>query len=791
MSMDDFYTDENIVSFLSECREMIEDVEPGLIELGQSSNELGEVDEETTNRIFRLFHSIKGSAGFLQFDNVVEVTHEAETLLDLFRSGQAIMTRAHTDVLCRTCDLVNSLLDCIENSGNDHGLESEVKQLTVELSRTITGGSEASSGQDEEQTSSLVAEINENENQAEPGRSADDFILEVTPEMVAHFVGEADEQLEKVEQALLELEKSPDSSEQIQEAFRNIHSFKGNCGFLGFADLETLSHKIENALAAVKDGLIKADNKNIPMFLHLIDVLRNVVAGDVAAGGKGEIENSGLLNDLLDDIIPAEANGSVEQADREVPQLGDILETEDEGKVEGPPRAKIEQPEALALLREQAPEQALRGKKSASGNGGKAVSRSVNRRDIRVDLNRLDELINLVGELVVAEVMVTHNPDLEGFEFDNFETAARNLNKLVRELQDVALAVRMIPIAGIFRKMIRLVHDLSAKAGKNINLNLVGQETEIDKTVAEQIADPLVHIVRNAIDHGIESPADRLAAGKSEVGQLHLEAKHEGGEVWIVIREDGGGLDKQKILAKAAKSGLIDGDGADMSDHDAFNLIFEPGFSTAAKVTEVSGRGVGMDVVRRNLEKIKGQVDILSEPGKGTTFVLRIPLTLAIIDGMMVRVGDARYTIPMLSIRESIQTSPKKITRTMDGQELVKVREEIIPVIRLHELHKVTPQYTNLEDGILVIVEDKKSVAAIMIDELMGEQQAVVKGLSGYIGNVKGVSGCSILGDGEISLILDVKGILKKAEDQDWGSVSASEIQPAAAKNIEMINKDQ
>ena len=253
--------------------------------------------------------------------------------------------------------------------------------------------------------------------------------------------------------------------------------------------------------------------------------------------------------------------------------------------------------------------------------------------------------------MVIAESMVTRNPDLEGYEFENFEKAASHLNKIVRDLQDVALSVRMIPIAGIFRKMIRLVHDLSARADKKIDLKLLGEETEIDKTVAEQLADPLVHLVRNAIDHGIEPPAQRLAAGKPETGEIVIEAKHEGGEVWILITDDGKGLNRDKILTKGIERGLVKGDGSELTDNEIYNLIFEPGFSTADKVTDISGRGVGMDVVKKNIEKIKGRADVFSQQGKGARFILRIPLTLAIMEGMLVRVGQARYTIPILSIR--------------------------------------------------------------------------------------------------------------------------------------------
>ena len=747
MGTGDGTTDENVRFFLSECREMLEDVEPRLIELEQYSTETGEVDGETVNLIFRLFHSLKGSAGFFGFNHIVGVTHSAETLLDLFRSGRSRMGPQHTDVLCRACDVVHLLLDQVESTGEDSGIESQAEEITGELVETIS----------QEEGGTPCAPQPEAAAVGEPARSGDipgetkvSEELEVnlddllTPEMIQRFIQESDEQLERVEQALLELEKSPDKSDSVGEAFRELHSFKGNCGFMGHADLEKLSHGAENILGAIKEGALEISHNVFPPLLHVVDVLRGAVA-DLSTGGQGKVDNMPLLLDMINDLAPKVVEKAAE-----------------------PVRADIQEQEALWLLRKEAPEDPPISKpeESAADKEPPAPTlkaRSVFRQDIRVDLSKLDLLINLVGELVIAEAMVVRNPDLAGYEFENLERASNHLDKIVRDLQDVALSVRMIPIAGVFRKMIRLVHDLSARAKKKVNLELIGEDTEIDKTVAELIADPLVHLVRNAVDHAIETPDERLAAGKSETGEIVLEARHEGGEVWITIRDDGRGLNREKILTRGIERGLVSGDGTGMSDSEVFKLIFEPGFSTAEKVTDVSGRGVGMDVVKKNVEKMKGNVDIRSQADRGTVFSLRIPLTLAIMDGMLVRVGTARYTIPLLGIRESIQVAPDQITRTMDGTELVKVRDEILPVVRLHQLHNVTPDYEEIHEGLLIIIEHQSNAICLLVDEILGEQQAVIKGLSNYIGNVNGVSGCTILGDGEISLILDCGGLILRA----------------------------
>lgn len=744
--------DENILSFITESREMIDEVEPHLIEMSKMSSPGSSADMETTNLIFRLFHSIKGTAGFLQFNEVVKVTHEAETLLDLIRNGQVETDQRNTDVLCRTCDIVNSLLNQIESTGSDKGFESEAQAIISELSECIhptTAGRENAASELPPLNAKDLSAENALEAAAIPD-AMDQLLL--TPEMLQRFIEEAVEQLEVVEESMLKLQEDPNNMETIQEAYRSLHSFKGNCGFSGYADLEKLAHKTETAMDALKAGTLAADPSTIQTMLYMVDIFNQAIA-DISKGGPGSIPNRSVLIDLLDDILPT-------------------AETDAESQAPAPdPRPEIQQPEALFLLREKQdlpkpvePTDKDRGRDELMDTSS-SKSRSIARQDIRVNLAKLDQLINLVGELVIAEAMVTRNPDLKGYEFENFERSSAHLNKIVRDLQDITLSVRMIPVSGVFRKMIRLVHDLSARAQKKVNLELLGEETEIDKTVSELIADPLVHLVRNAIDHGLESPKERLAQGKSETGAVVLEAKHEGGEIWITIKDDGRGLDRKKIINKAIEKGLIKDDGSHLTDSQVYDFIFHPGFSTAEKVTDVSGRGVGMDVVKKNIEKIKGHIDIRSQTGFGTVVALRIPLTLAIIDGMLVRVGKARYTVPLLSIRESIQVEKDKITITMDGQELVKVRNELVPVVRLHEMHRIEPDRKELEGGLVVIVEHRGEAAALLIDEIIGEQQAVIKGLSNYVGNVKGLSGCTILGDGEISLILDIGGLVARAQD--------------------------
>ncbi|MGP0586747.1 chemotaxis protein CheW [Paenibacillus timonensis] len=381
---------------------------------------------------------------------------------------------------------------------------------------------------------------------------------------------------------------------------------------------------------------------------------------------------------------------------------------------------------------------------------------------ISVNLSKLDELMDLVGELVIAESMVTQNPELEGLGLEQFQKAARQLRKITGEIQDKVMSIRMVPLVNTFQKMHRIVRDMCKKQEKQVRLQLVGEDTEVDKNIIEHISDPIMHLVRNAIDHGIELPGERVAAEKDETATLTLEAKNVGGEVLILVRDDGRGLDREKILQRARERQLIFRDEAEMSDRDIYNLIFLPGFSTKEVITEFSGRGVGMDVVLRNIESVGGSVSVDSTAGEGTTITIRIPLTLAIIDGMNVKVGESRYTIPTTAIKESFRPDRSSVVVDPEGNEMVMVRGQCYAVLRLYERFKVETRITEMEDGILIMVEQDDQMFCIFADELIGQQQVVVKSLPSYIRkirNIRGLAGCTMLGDGSISLILDVGGL--------------------------------
>lgn len=765
---------EIIQDFIEESSDMIEQLEPIIIELGQIPKDR-EDWPETINAIFRLFHSMKGSAGFLEFTHIQGVAHSAENLLDLVRSGKIDLLPPHVDLLCQACDFAKAALSHVGQHYNDHGMEEDALKISGSLKKAV----EPKAFGDQKIT---------DENEGQVSTTSDDTLCQVkgedqeeivvTIEMRDAFTKEAEELLESIEHAFLHWNANKDDANAIADLFRNFHSLKGNSGFLGYGDIEVLAHRMETVLGGVKEGEKLIGERPDEVFLKLVDILRETVA-------KLSEEGNGKIEDLDEHLASLQSISKLKLGEILVhrgvitgEQLEQALSNQEKRRAAGEAAKPIGRElieleaatplQVLTALEKQTPVARPPLSPSASAKkqvaiGKAAPAKHIKRQDIRVDLDKLDSLINLIGEMVIAENMLIHNPDIQGLELESFNKAGQQMSKLVRELQEMAMQIRMIPVSGLFRRMIRLVHDLSSKSGKKVDLQLIGEDTELDKTVIETITDPLVHILRNSLDHGLEPPDERTNTGKPEQGKLTLSARHEEGEVWVTIEDDGRGLNRQRILDKAIKNGLIEGDGSDIPDEKVFKMIFHAGFSTAEKVTDISGRGVGMDVVKQNLAKIRGKVDVHSIYGKGTRIDLRIPLTLAIIDGMLVRVGQAKCIVPILAIRESFVPTAENITITPSNDELIRVRESFYPALRLHRVLKRKPDSENLQDGVLIVLENHGSNICLFVDEILGQQQTVIKGLSNYIGNPPGISGCTILGDGEVCLILDVGGLVDLA----------------------------
>jgi two-component system chemotaxis sensor kinase CheA len=385
---------------------------------------------------------------------------------------------------------------------------------------------------------------------------------------------------------------------------------------------------------------------------------------------------------------------------------------------------------------------------------------------IRVSIEKIDELINTVGELVITQAMLSElGRKLQGPVAEQFRSGLNQLERNMRELQESVMRVRMLPISFTFSRFPRMVRDLAQRLGKQIELKMTGEQTELDKTVLEKIGDPLVHLVRNSVDHGIESAEKRIAAGKSPVGIVHLDACHRGGSIAVEIRDDGGGLDKSRILAKARSRGLVGANDA-LTDEQIHELIFLPGFSTAEKTTDVSGRGVGMDVVRRNVKELGGKIEIASELGKGSRFIITLPLTLAIVDGQSVSVGSETYIVPLTSIIESLQLQSHSVSRLTGRGEVFSFRGDVLPIVRLHDVFGVTPRARALHEGLIVVAEGDGRRIGLFVDELLGQQQVVIKSMETNYGPIDGVAGATILGDGAVALILDLPGLIRVASQR-------------------------
>ena len=589
-------------------------------------------------------------------------------------------------------------------------------------------------------------------------------------DMLREFVTESLEHIEGIEGGLLDLEANPEDTEAVNAVFRGFHTIKGAAGFLGLGQIQQLAHRAESLLDRVRNGEISLAGGYADLALESADTLRSMLA-DLQELQEGEELPAPpeALSDLLARLSDPEGAGiTSEAADLPPPpaRTGDILVAE--GKAY---RQAVEE----AAASQDAPhigEKIVRSGAADLVDVGQTLRRQRQVRDssaeatVRVRTDRLDSLINMVGELVIANAMLSHDEVVQAHHAQALGSKVDHINKTTRELQSVGMSLRMVPFRATFQKMARAVRDLARKADKQVNFVTEGEDTEIDRNMVESLADPLLHMVRNAVDHGIEPPAEREVARKPAAGTIILRAYHDAGNVVIELQDDGKGLDREKLLEKAVARGVVEA-GKQLTDEEVFKLIFHAGLSTAESVTDVSGRGVGMDVVRRNIEAVRGRVDITSARGKGSTFAIRIPLTLAIIDGMLLRVGNERYVLPTVAIQEAFRADQQALSTVTGRGEMVLFRGDLIPVLRLHWLFGVRGATENITDAVLMVAEHDGELCALVADELLGQQQIVIKSLGQGLGDVAAVSGAAILGDGRVGLILDIGGILALARGQD------------------------
>jgi len=606
-------------------------------------------------------------------------------------------------------------------------------------------------------------------------------------EFIKGFVEESREHVEAIEAAVLEVEAAPDDTAKINDLFRPFHTIKGMAGFLNLRDIQCLTHEVETLLDQGRKGQRQITSGLIDLIFEVVDILKVQIASlsEWVASPQGDVVPQPPVVEMIE-RLRAVISGQVEPEPRQ-PAVGSAALKTGENLVEqgAVPQAVVD----FALQRQQAGgrakklgqvlvdmraatpkqvSQAIRAqvqprREAAEGAAPAAgTRRTVGEQTIRIDTAKLDLLVDWVGELVIAQSLVSASPQVTADT--KLAKDVSLISKIVREVQEVAMAMRMVPIGPTFQKMARLVRDVARKAGKQVNLTISGEDTELDKTVIQHIHDPLVHMVRNAVDHGIESPAERRAAGKPECGQIHLAASHQGGNIVIEISDDGKGLDADALVVKAIEKGLI-GPDEELNEQQAYALIFAPGFSTATQVTDISGRGVGMDVVRRNIEQLRGKVEISSKKGHGATFAIHLPLTLAIIDGMIIRVGGERFIIPTIAVEQFMRPRAEQISIVQQRGEILNVRGRLVPLVQLGELFDLTGRIAPWE-AMVVIARCEEGQIGLVVEELIGQQQVVIKPLGERFRHVRGISGAAILGDGRVGLILEMSGLAAAHAEQ-------------------------
>ena len=724
---------------------MIEELEQNILELEKDS-----LNSNLINGIFRIVHTLKGETGFAGLPGIAELLHHFEGVFSILREKPIAIDGKTANDLLSIVDVVKKTFELCGNSpflAIEQFFPAQGEMLTG-LKATLKSVPATASAAAEPPSTREVERINTTE------------IGDIS--IYTDFIHEMREHLERIEVMVLELETNPGNTDILNEIFRPLHTIKGVSGFLSLKHINRISHATENFLDLARSGKLAID---------LLRRLDNLLEQQIKGAGFSDDEYpavEALLQNIQSTLDAKRKAGPFPVNVQDIPmqmekKVGEIL-------VEAQAVSKTDLAEALSLqaredmgkkigqiLIEQEKvtprriSDALRQQMDSASKGDIGA--------VKVSTEKLDHLIDIVGELVISQTLIAQHPHIVGSRDAVLSKNAGHLTKIVRDIQWVAMSLRMVPVKQTFQKMARLIRDLSMKSRKKVDLVITGAETELDKNVVEQINDPLVHMIRNAVDHGIETPEERIAAGKAATGCVRLNAFHQGGNIVLEVKDDGKGLDREAVRSKAIEKGLIDAK-MKLDDQELFGLIFLPGFSTAKVVTDVSGRGVGMDVVKKNIEKLGGTVAIGSEPGKGSMFTVRLPLTMAILDGMILKVGNERYLLPVIAIKESIKPAQRDITTIQNKGEVVNVRGTLIPLIRLYQLFGETPAVFEPWNAIIIIIENAGKPYGIMVDTIVGQQQVVIKSLKGDFRNVKGISGCSILGDGRVGLILDVKGLV-------------------------------
>ncbi len=782
---------EIVEEFVVEAEELVEKLDGDFVTLEKQPE-----DGELLNEVFRTAHTLKGMASFLGFEQITKLAHRMEDVLNKLRRGEMAISPGMMDVLLLGLDRLRTLVEEVkehqkdvsdvsdvveklqgvleDSTASEESSEAVVNEVEDDGAETIEAepGEDASSGEtevreeaslqegdgepvvvqgSEEPVAELIQSAPEEEEEEDAGDTMDvDAFSEEMAEILQDFIVETEEIIEKLDQNLVALEGRPDDLDLLNEIFRSAHTIKGTSSFLGFTQMTRLTHRAEDVLNKLRKGELSVNADRMDALLEAADAIKMLL---------DRIKEQNLEKVDLSHVMAMLEGTMTEQGGAPV-----VLE-EKTSEAEPEPEKPVDKEPAARGSAKKAPEKAKSSPPKMSG-------KSVTDQTVRVDVDRLDNLMNWVGELSLEKNRLNRITSLfEGAE--DVEELSGQLNDvnakmafITTELQTAVMKTRMLPVGKVFGKFPRMVRDLARDAGKQIDLRISGEETELDKSVVEEIGDPLVHLIRNAVDHGIGTPADRAQAGKPEKGTVKLWAEHQGNHIVIAIEDDGKGMDPEVLKKKAIEKGVLnEADAERMSDRDAWNLIFAPGFSTAAKVTNVSGRGVGMDVVKTNVAKLNGIIDIDSELGAGTRITIKLPLTLAIVNGLLVKVSDETYIIPLVSVMETVRPQSEQMS-TINGREVIRLRDQVLPLLRFDEVYDVPRNNGHMDIPYVVVVAVADKQIGLAVDDLMGQEEVVIKTLGKYLGDMQGIAGSAILGDGRVRLIVDVADLVRMGKEE-------------------------
>lgn len=788
--MADFSRESMLDMFIYEMNQLLEQLEQLVIQ-GEQGYSMDDINE-----IFRIMHTIKGSAAMMLYDDVSKTAHSMEDVFYYLReeNPSGVDYSTLTDLVLEGMDFIKGELGKIEAGSTPDAdptivinkIETYLKELKGGKSEIVksdkkekeesakdteenivlnSGGGSGNGGNSKRYTAIVYFEDG---SEMENVRS---FTLLHNLEGVISNVVHVPEDIKAEESSEIIRRDGFLFSFNSEKSYNELHEMIGSTIYLKSFELKTCDLSRYRAAVNFEDG---CEMENVRAYT-IIHNLKNI-AIDI----KHEPED--IIDEIATDII--KKNGfkfefsigmpyeevykmlmqTVFLKDLTLTQL-DVVKKQEETKKEILDTIQVNDEIKVAEekeIKEKPIKMEEKTKATPQNSSAQQKKAQAPQQMISVNIGKLDQLLNLMGELVIAEAMTTQNPDLDGLELENFSKSARQLRKIINDVQDTVMSMRMVSLSTTFFKMHRIVRDMCKQLGKNVELEVVGEETEVDKNIIEHISDPLMHVIRNSVDHGIEMPDERTQSGKDEKGTVLLEAKNAGGEVLIIVKDDGKGLDKEKILAKAKANGLLKKPENEYTDREIHQFIFHPGLSTNDKVTAFSGRGVGMDVVTTNIEAVGGSISVESVPNEGTTTIMKIPLTLAIIEGMLIKMGGGKYTIPIASIKETFKAKEENIFNDPDGNEMITLRGEVYNIVRLYDFFNAKTKITNIEDGVLIMLENEGQSVCLFVDELVGEQQVVVKSIPKYIKKTKGISGCTLLGNGDISLIIDVAGFFDK-----------------------------